>query len=140
MLNRVFNVVFNYSLGVFTAVSELSRRRIKTKSVSQSKSLQNVIRINLSRLTLGILIGCGVSTPTWANTTSATIVDLSAEPKFSNISTIDPIKYTTDNGEYRLYKEGDILYKTDVTTVPNHDGTTTTYKQASDGLWYPASN
>ncbi|WP_156540681.1 YadA-like family protein [Gallibacterium genomosp. 3] len=67
MLNRVFNVVFNYSLGVFTAVSELSRRRLKTKSVSQSKSLQNIIRVNLSRLTLGILIGCGlISTPTWA--------------------------------------------------------------------------
>ncbi len=67
MLNWVFNVVFNYSLGVFTAVSELSRRRLKTKSVSQNKSLQNIIRVNLSRLTLGVLIGCGiVSTPVWA--------------------------------------------------------------------------
>ncbi|MDA3978944.1 ESPR-type extended signal peptide-containing protein, partial [Gallibacterium sp. AGMB14963] len=67
MLNRVFNVVFNYSLGVFTAVSELCRRRHKTKSLSRSQSLFNTIRFNLSRLSLGVLIGCGlISEPTWA--------------------------------------------------------------------------
>lgn len=67
MLNRVFNVVFNYSLGVFTAVSELCRRRHKTKSISRSQSLFNAIRFNLSRLSLGVLIGCGlISEPTWA--------------------------------------------------------------------------
>lgn len=67
MLNRVFNVVFNYSLGVFTAVSELCRRRHKTKSISRSQSLFNALHFNLSRLSLGVLIGCGlISTPTWA--------------------------------------------------------------------------
>lgn len=67
MLNRVFNVVFNYSLGVFTAVSELCRRRHKTKSLSRSQSLFNTVSFNLSRLSLGVLIGCGlISAPTWA--------------------------------------------------------------------------
>ncbi|NOL49619.1 YadA-like family protein [Pelistega europaea] len=45
-----------------------------------------------------------------------------------------PVVYTTDSGD-RLYKENNIFYKTEVTTLNG-----ITYQQASNGLWYSSDS
>ncbi|OBX08512.1 hypothetical protein QV08_04715 [Gallibacterium salpingitidis] len=61
-MNHIFRVIFDHTRGVFIAVSELTRNKIKSSKSSRSLSSTNPPKRLLSLSAIALLVGGGTST------------------------------------------------------------------------------